>query len=475
MTDAARIDVAIIGGGFSGAAVAYHLARLAPGTSIAVFEPRGMLGGGLAYDDHDPAHRINVPAKRMSLLPDDETHFSRWLSETGADLADPGIVGRDGSLYPQRGVFGRYVASHLAPLLKDGHVAHLRSAVDSVKPNGERWRISGSAGHVVDARFVVIAATHPAPDVPGALAPLRGDPRLIGDALVPGVLSGVARDARVVIVGTGLTMADVVASLDRLGHRGPITAFSRRGLRSRGHAPQAFDPYGDFKEPEPNASVLLRKIRRTISDANRLGLPWHSVIDAVRADAQVLWPKLPLSTRSRIVRHLRVYWDVHRFRIAPQVEDVLNRRIADGSLSIAAASLAGAASGRHGVTITTRPRDGGPVRTLEADHVVVTTGPGHGSLLKTQPYLAGLARLGRIKADPLGLGIAVNARSRVLDAEDRPQPTLLVAGPLARATFGELMGLPQVSAHTVSVAEDIAGALAATPHQTIASQVATAD
>ncbi|MCL6707156.1 FAD/NAD(P)-binding protein [Pseudomonas sp. R2.Fl] len=62
--------VAVIGGGFSGAALAIHLRRRYGGRSplrIVVFEPRERLGLGLAYGTREPAHRINVPADAESL------------------------------------------------------------------------------------------------------------------------------------------------------------------------------------------------------------------------------------------------------------------------------------------------------------------------------------------------------------------------------------------------------------------------
>ena len=129
--------VAIVGGGFSGAAVAYHLAEARVAAAIVVFEPRPALGAGLAYGDDDPTHRVNVPASRMSLLPDDEGQFARWLDASGLLAADP--AARAGAeAFPARAVFGRYVAEMLAPHLASGAVRHVRDAVTGLARDGGR-------------------------------------------------------------------------------------------------------------------------------------------------------------------------------------------------------------------------------------------------------------------------------------------------------------------------------------------------
>lgn len=64
--------VTIVGGGFTGAAVATHLAvRTRSALAIEVFEPRSAIGGGVACSSRGPAHRTNAAAARMSLFSND--------------------------------------------------------------------------------------------------------------------------------------------------------------------------------------------------------------------------------------------------------------------------------------------------------------------------------------------------------------------------------------------------------------------
>ena len=72
-------DVAIVGGGASGTLVAVQLLRQARGPlRVALVERSGALARGLAYGPAEPCHVLNVPAGRMSALPEDPDHFVRW-------------------------------------------------------------------------------------------------------------------------------------------------------------------------------------------------------------------------------------------------------------------------------------------------------------------------------------------------------------------------------------------------------------
>jgi uncharacterized NAD(P)/FAD-binding protein YdhS len=456
-----RSHVVVLGGGFTGAAVAWHLARQSARPLITIIEPRPFLGGGLAYSSEEPSHRVNVPASRMSLSPDEPEHFSHWLAHGGEAERDPDAVWRNGDIFPRRQVFGRYVAEQLAPHIASGAIRHVRDRASDVKRDGNGWIVTAS-GQPIAADIVVLAMTHPSPDVPVALESIADAEGFVADVYSGDALGSIAPEASVLIVGSGLTSADTVAELDRRGHRGRILAVSRHGLRSRGHPRVRGEPFGDFTAmPATTALGLLENIRSTLAAANARGVNWQSVFDQLRLQGPVIWSALKEDQRTRLVRRLRAFWDVHRFRIAPQVEAVLDRRRAEGTFDSIAASLVASNDDGDGLAITLRRRGQRQFETMHFDAVINTTGPAHGKTLRINPALRSLGDAGLIRIDSHGLGIATGRDSRAVGPDGGPVPGLFIAGPLARGTFGELMGLPEVARHAQAVASEIESRLGA--------------
>lgn len=454
--------VAIIGGGFTGAAVAFHLARSSVSDSlrIIVAEPRERLGGGVAYSTSEPSFRINVPADKMSLIAGDSGHFRRWLDASGELDADPQAWASGGRVFPCRAVFGRYVAGQMRPLVDAGKVEHRRSRAVSIARKGQGYSVSFETGPPLDPDFVVLAVTHPPPGVPAPLRALAEQPGFVADIYADRAFDGIAPEDRVLIVGNGLSAADAVAALDARGHGGPIVGLSRRGLRSRGHAEKPASWISDFTAaPAETALGLLRAIRRELVRSGRAGAGWHAVFDALREQAPAIWTGLPPTERARLVRHLRVFWDVHRFRVAPQVEEVLDRRSADGSFRLVAGSLQSAEHTASGVLVRYRRKGTSTTEAATFDAIIVTTGPDHRAVIAGNEVVRSAAQLGLIMPDRSGLGLATSATGRAIDTHGAVVSDLFVAGPLARGTFGELMGLPEVARYAEFIAAEIAGAL----------------
>jgi uncharacterized NAD(P)/FAD-binding protein YdhS len=457
----ARPVIAILGGGLSGAATAYHLARALPSgeAEIVVVEPRAMLGRGLAYSTEEATHRINVPAAKMSLIGDDLAHFERWLTQESIALS-PGTLTLRGDYFPERRVFGQYVAAQLAPLLALGAVRHRRAAALAVRPAEGRYLVDLSDESSFAADLVVLAMTHPAPAVPWALRGLSGSRRVVADPYDNGRVAEIGAEERVLVIGTGLTSADVIASLARRKFRGAITALSRHGLRSRGHGAVRRASEADFaRAPERTAVGVLRRVRAAVAADGTRGQSWHATLDRVREQGDAIWSALGPAERRRLVRHLRRFWDVHRFRIAPQVEAALAEQVTAGRLGFIAARLVDAREEADGILVRYRARGDAEIRTERFDTVVVTTGPDHSDILRSNPVFRSLAEAGLLDADPLGLGLKVTGRCRTVARDGTASETLFVAGPLARGDVGELMGVPEVVRHAERLAALLAGRL----------------
>ncbi|MBL4926663.1 FAD/NAD(P)-binding protein [Fuscibacter oryzae] len=453
--------VTVVGGGLSGAAIAYHLARQVDPTlvQITVIEPRAELGQGLAYSTPDPDHRLNVPDHKMSLSVDDPEDFHRWLHSPEGPVLPGASATLRGEIFAPRHVFASYVAARLRPYLASGQIRHLQDTATGAEELADgRLVLRTEGGARIFADQLVLSITHPAPRLPAEIARLAGHRTLIADAYAPGALDGIAPTDRVLVLGSGLTGADVVATLVQRGHLARIDLLSRHGRFSAPHGPVQAETSGDFaKAPEKTALELLRRVRAVLQADAAAGLTWHAAFDRLRAQGPAIWAALPQPERRRFLRHLRGLWDVHRFRIAPQTHDILQKSIAARRVLPVAGQITIAQANGRKATLQIRLRKSQELLTVEVDRIILATGPSHSDAIRQSPFLTALAGLGLIAPDPLGLGLATAPTGAARHIDGTADERILIGGPLARGTVGELMGVPEVTSWAARLATELLG------------------
>lgn len=438
--------VAIVGGGFAGTLQAINLLRH-DGPRATLIERRPRAGEGVAYGDADPSHVLNVRAEHMSALPDDPGHFVRWLQASGHPADAETFVGRT--------VYGAYLRAMLdrARAAAPDRLAVIQdSAIDLECGAGVRIALAG--GGAVSADVAVLAVGNLPPHAPPGLDPDLLDPDCyFGDPWRDDPASGLAPDDRVLILGTGLTMVDMVLKLRRGGFGGRILAMSRRGLPPNAHAAQPpFEPIRD--RPTVAASRLVAEVR-----ARALTVGWRNAVDELRPFTQSLWGAADEAQRARFLRHLRPWWDVHRHRIAPRVAEALAASQRDGSLEIAAAKTMGFVQiGDAGIEVAFRRRGHTEPETARFRRLINCIGP-QGDLARTdEPFLRRLIDRGLLRPDAAHLGIDVDAQSRVVAASGATSDRLLAIGPMTRGAFWEIVAVPDIRVQTWSVARRLSNA-----------------
>lgn len=432
---AATRHIAIIGGGFSGTMLAARLAGR--GVSSTLIDRSGRFGLGVAYATPFDGHLLNVRADRMSAIDGRPDDFVRWLEANHPDLADP-----EG--FAPRRVYGLYVQDRLAEAEAANPGLIRRVTGEAAAIEGSTVRLAG--GEVVRADAVVLATGNPAPRT---ATPGETGGRIIGDPWAAGMLDRIGADDEVIIVGTGLTMVDMVVWLQARGWRGRATALSRRGLKPRAHTARPDTPV------PPTSALTAGPASARLAEGRRLADVdgWRGVMEGLRPVTADLWATTDAMTRARLVRHLRPWWDVHRHRIAGSIAAALEALEADGRLTIAAGRVKAIDEHADGIRLDWRPRQGGTAAPLTGRWLIDCSGPGHDPA--RDPLTGPLIADGRARLDALRLGLDLDPAGRVLAADGTPDDRLLVLGPPARAAFWETIAVPDIRKRV----EDVAGAL----------------
>jgi uncharacterized NAD(P)/FAD-binding protein YdhS len=437
----------IIGGGASGVLLAYQLLQDPDfGFRVTLIERRSEIGRGPAYHTDNPEHVLNVRAANMSALPDDPGHFWRWLSESAGGPLYP-----DPYCFVPRRIYGDYLANLVAPFTSGVNtparltIVHGQCVDVSESPAGVIVTLADGSTHSGD--LAVLATGN---ESPVAKFPCDADPWALPS-------STVNKDATVLILGTGLTMIDYVLSLLRNGHRGQIVAMSRRGLLARVH--RRTDPIRIKEEDVPfgaGAGRLLRWLRSRAEGHIAEGGDWRSVIDAIRPFTQRLWQELPLAPRRRFLEHARAWWDVHRHRMAPEVEMRLAQALGAGRLALLAAKLIRVEPNAAGALVSYRRRRKQEIETLQVGLIVDCTGIIKDPKSTGNPVISRLMEHGLARADALGISIDVADDCAVINRNGIASRRLFAVGPLTRAAFWEIVAIPDIRNQCAELAARLA-------------------
>lgn len=431
--------IAIVGGGVSGALTAYHLIRNEAPARVIVIEPRAELGLGLAYSTPSYQHLLNVPAGKISALPDQPDHFLRWLQRhydakmTEADFAP-------------RAIFGNYIQSLLQTI---PDVEHRQTYVQDCRIVGDQAMLDLADGTKLLSDAVVLAVGNFDP------APLRG---VAEETIASGVYrhsaweaatySNLPADAPVTLIGSGLTAVDVLLRLRETGHRGQVTTISRHGIFPHRHA--LYQPL-QASAIAGHVPVKARELLHQVHLAIKAGFEWRAVIDSLRERTNELWLALPLVEQQRFRRHLQRRWDVVRHRMAPPIADRVEAELAAGTLVKRRGSLHAVLPSALGALVQIRTGSGG-LAEIAAARVINCTGPNMNYHRVGSPLLDSLFARGLAVAGPLDSGLWTDRSGALRNLDGSFSRILFDVGPGRQGTLLESIAVPELRHQAVELA-----------------------
>jgi len=449
-----------VGAGFSGTAVAINLLQHPSGAPLRVMLlDHAPAGRGVAYASRAYPYLLNVPAGRMSAdaaAPLDFLNFAltRFPRATAHDFLP-------------RSLYGEYLEARLS--------SAERSAIEGVElervcgiacalqrgSKGQGYSVRLTDGRTLLADEVVLALGNPPSEALPGTEQLLGSASYVADPWT--AAAGFRSGERVLVVGTGLTMADVVtAGVSASGRDVHVYAISRHGLvppsqTALGHEHVQVDTRRLLEAASFSTRSLFRIVRGLAAEIVGRGGDWRELMNVLRGHAPQLWQRMPVRERQRFLRHVRPYWDIHRHRLPHQTLAELENLRDERKLSVNAGRIVSLERVGEKVRVTWQPRGSRAHATLLVDRVINCTGPNYDPRRSRNSLMLSLLAQGLAVPDSLGLGVRTAAFGALLDAHGRPAHGLYYIGPMLRPEHWESTAVPELREHAAQLAHHLTG------------------
>lgn len=437
--------ITIIGSGATGTLLAINLIKHHEGQPIEinVVEKKEKIGRGVAYSAAEDFHLLNVPAAKMGAFPDDLEHFFRWLTDKNYRFAANDFVPR--RIYGEylRELFSTFVAGRNANvvvnLLDD-------EAVDVLIDEAQAQVILSSGEILYSDRVVLAFGNFPPPHPKVTDQSFRRAKKYFQNPWCASLPQNIKPDEDVFIIGTGLTMADVVLSLRHAAHKGKIFALSTRGLIPAVHElGHSYPSFGDELNSQTQITDLLKIVRRHIEKAATEGKDWRGVIDSLRPHTQNIWLNLPKAEKRYFMHHLSRYWNVARHRMPPEAAKILSEMQMNNQLEILKGRLREINLGEN-EKFEVLYASGGTQHQVSADAFVNCIGSESNFKRIESLLVKNLLKKGYIRNDCLNLGIDATPDGKIIDESGAVSEKVFTIGTALKGVLWESTAMPEIRA-----------------------------
>jgi uncharacterized NAD(P)/FAD-binding protein YdhS len=449
----APLHVCVLGGGFTGAAAAIAcFTRVRGPFRLTIVEPRFSLGRGVAYGGDHPLHLLNVRTRDLSVRAGQPGDFLNWAfrqldqGENHAGLHE-GLA----HTFLPRQLFGEYVRQRLFEVVEsrgDLEFNLVNAAATGVIAKQGRYQIGFDCALPLTADVVILATAYglQSPSMTGALPPYDG----IGTGQF-------AQASSMALIGSGMTMVDVLLTARREGFQGAAIVISRRGQLPQPHAPKGVVPQQVGLPRSKRVASLTAAIRIACEAAEAHGRPWQAVINGLRPSLQDIWQELPVAEQARFLRHLSPYWDAHRHRLPIEVHGRIQTEFAEGRARLLRGRVTEVERRAGGFRLALRRPGKDGVEIMDADLAFDCTGhkPDLGS-----PLIKSLFDQGLACPDAHRLGLAVEANGAVKGDRAGIPRGLFALGPLCQGSLWEITAVPEIVRQSDAAAIEIAARMA---------------
>lgn len=445
-------SITIIGGGASGTLLAINLLRAEHSEPFTVnlVERREKIGVGVAFSTDKDSHLLNVPAGKMGAFPDEIDHFHRWLGWNGYHYSADDFVPRK--------LFGQYLRSLLqAASESTDNTTRLRlindEAVD-VRVNGQPSVLLQS-GEALDTDSIVLAFGNFLPPQPNVRdQSFTSSPKYFRSPWANDLYGTIQSQESVFIIGTGLSMADVVLHLDKVGHQGKITAISTRGLLPSVHRlGYTYPSFYEELRPLRRITDILKVVRRHAEKAQKDGSDWRAVIDSLRPHTQEIWTNLPAEEKEYFRLHLSRYWDVARHRMPPAAAEKFGELRLSGQLEIVKGRLRDIQT--NSTEFHIRYSSDGVDKLASADLLVNCIGSETDYKKIDTPLVRNLLDHGLIQPDALRLGLNATPDGHIIGLDNKPSNVMLTLGTALKGILWESTAIPEIRAQARQLASKL--------------------